>query len=184
MDNDTFTAGVVPGGLIDRTQIKILICHILNELEIPIFHDDLLEALTSKGFANYFECADALSELVEAKHIQQNDDRSYAILDQGRKNADILAGDVPLTVRERAFKSARDLAQRTRNLISHKVYVTEIENYFKVRCTICDSSGNELFAVELDAPTKSTAQRIRENFVQKAESVMRYCVTELVNEEL
>lgn len=184
MDKNTFTAGVVPGGLTDHTEIKIMICYVLTELDAPIAHDDLLEALTGKGYANYFECANALSDLLETKHVYQDLDNGYCVLDSGRKIAQTLIDDVPITIRERVLLSAKELARTTRNRKSHKVSIIEVESGYKVRCSVHDFSGNELFSVELDAPTRSMAQRIRENFVAKAEDVMRFCITTLIDEEL
>jgi hypothetical protein len=175
MERDTFTAGVVPGGLTDHKEIKILLCHVLCEPGF-MFHDDLLEALTGLGYANYFECADALAGLVAAGHIRQDDTR-YSILESGREIARTLIDDVPLTVRERVEGSARTLVRRARNRNSHKVGIIETDLGYRVRCTVCDSMGNELFAVELDAPNQRTAQVVRDNFVDQAEDIMRYCIT-------
>lgn len=184
MDKDTFTAGVVPGGLTDYTEIKILICYVLNELHAPLLHDDLLEALTRQGYVNYFESASALSDLLEAGHIAQDSESQYMILASGSEIAAVLAEDVPTTVRERVLLSAQELARRQRNRNVHKVAILETDLGYKVRCTVCDMAGNELFAVELDAPSKRVAQRIRENFVTYAEDLMRFSITKLVGEEL
>lgn len=184
MDKNTFTGGVVPGGLTDHTEIKILICFVLSELDTSVSHDDLLEALTGQGYANYFESANALSDLVEAGHLTQAQNNTYCIMDTGRGIAKTLIGDVPLTVRERVLRSAKELVRRNRNRTSHKVAMIETESGYKVRCTICDTAGNELFALELDAPTKHIAQRIRENFVAYAEDIMRFCIVKLIEEEL
>lgn len=182
MDKDTFTGGVAPGGLTDHTEIKILICFLLCEAG-TMTHDGILEALAGHGFANYFECADALSGMEAAGHIIRQDD-SYTVTDSGRDIARLLIEDVPLTVRERALQSAHDIVRRTRMQNSHKVGIVETENGFKVRCTVCESSGNEIFALEMDAPSRSAAQHIRDNFVDHAEDIMRYCITKLSGEQL
>ena len=182
MDNNTFTAGVVPGGLTDHSEIKIMLCYVIGKLDHPIGHDDLLEAFTSKGYANYFECADAISDLISAGHLCHNANGLYSLMDSGNEIAATLAEDLPLTVCERILTSANKLARKTRNSASHKAVITENEKGYTVRCTVNDSSGTELFAVEIDASTQSIAQRIRDNFVAKAEDIMRYCITSLTDE--
>lgn len=182
MDKDTFTGGVVPGGLTDHTEIKILVCYILCEAG-PMTHDDMLEALAGHGYANYFESADALSGMLAAGHLSQ-EGAVYSVTDTGRDIVRVLADDVPLTVRERALHSARDIARRARNRTSHKVGIAETETGFKVRCAVCEASGDEIFALELDAPSRSAAQRIRDSFVDNAEDIMRYCITKLSGEQL
>ena len=184
MENNTFTAGVVPGGLTDHSEIKIMLCYVIGKLTHPIGHDDLLEAFTSKGYANYFECADAISDLISAGHLCQSTDGLYSISSSGTEIAATLSEDLPFTVRERILTSANELARNNRNSKSHKATITEHNKGYTVRCTVNDSSGAELFAVELDASTQSMAQRIRDNFVAKAEDVMRYCITSLTDEDL
>ena len=184
MEKNTFTAGVVPGGLTDHSEIKIMFCYIVGKLDYPINHADLLEAFASKGYANYFECADALSDLVAAEHLYQDAEGFYSVKATGKEIADTLSEDLPFTVRERILAAASELARNTRNSKSHKAVITETKNGYSVRCTVNDSAGNELFAVELDAPSQRLAQRIRDNFVAKAEDVMRYCITSLTDEDL
>ena len=62
---ETFTAGIRPGGLTEGREIRILICHILTEIGEPMSFDEMTEAILSDGTANYFEFADALAELRE-----------------------------------------------------------------------------------------------------------------------
>ena len=63
---ETFTAGIRPGGLTEGREIRILICHILTELGEPMSFDEMTEAVLADGTANYFEFADALAELRES----------------------------------------------------------------------------------------------------------------------
>ena len=66
MDNEfnAFSAGVEPGGLRNRTEIKILITFIVSRLKEPIKDVAMLEALQIHGLANYFEATQALDELL------------------------------------------------------------------------------------------------------------------------
>ena len=184
MDNNAFTAGVVPGGLTNYTEIKIMICYLLGALGQPFHHDDMLEALAGQGYANYFESAGALSDLLDAGHIAQDIDGRYTLRPSGSEIAQVLLDDLPVTVRERVLFRARELARLRRNQKSHRADITETENGFHVRCAVTDTAGHELFALELDAPSRSMAQRIRDNFVAHAEGIMRYCITTLTEEEL
>ena len=63
MERDAFTAGVEPGGLNSTNEIKILCCYLISEMQRPVPHDLLVEALTVSGLVNYFEVASAISEL-------------------------------------------------------------------------------------------------------------------------
>ena len=49
---ETFTAGIRPGGLTEGREIRILICHILSELGEPMSFDEMTEAVLTDGAAN------------------------------------------------------------------------------------------------------------------------------------
>lgn len=178
MDNNAFTAGVVPGGLTTHREIKILICCILATLDAPFRHDMLLDALTMEGLVNYFEAADAISDLIELGHICEIDGR-YVITSTGRQISDALTSDVPLTVRERALSKSARLFRRQVNLEQHHVDIIQREDGFIVRGTISDF-GSELFAVEVYAPNRLHAENIRDNFVDKGADIMRDALSRLV----
>lgn len=56
MDNEAITAGVRLGGLNDRTEIKILICYLLNALNRPITQNQLIECICGQELVNILKC--------------------------------------------------------------------------------------------------------------------------------
>lgn len=173
MPRDAFTAGVVPGGLTANSEIKILICHILCEIELPICREDLLEALTGRGYANYFECADALGDLLETGHIAQNEAGMFVPTPMGRETSELLSSDIALTVRERATRQARILARRSSPQNATTADITKLETGgYRLRCALNDRDG-EVFALELLAPTLDEAKRMQTQFADSTEDVVR-----------
>lgn len=182
MANNTFTAGVVPGGLTDHSEIKILICCVLQSLEGPINHDDLLAALTFKGYANYFECADAVTDLLAAGHIAQNEEGAYSLLESGASIAQTLQRDIPRTVLERVREKAQNLYRHTANKKYHLADIVKRERDLLVDCRVCSADGSELFGLRVPAPDKAAAQRIREAFIDEAEHLFRFTMQTLTGE--
>ncbi len=174
MTNETFTAGVEPGGLTTNTEIKILICHVLCEIEMPITQTDLLSALTDRGYANYFESADAISDLLAAALIAEDGDGRFTATAKGRSIADTLSSGLPYTVRERVTARARSLARRKCAENDNKVTIERQDNgSFLVRCSVCDRHGDTVFAVELTAPSRGDAQKLRDSFLDRPTDVVR-----------
>lgn len=167
----TFTGGVVPGGLTETSHIKILICYVIASLPGPLSGEGLLEALSGKGYANYFECAGALSELLEAGHIELDESGRYNITKSGREIASLLADDVALTVRERVLSYAQVIAKREVNMQSCRAFISRTEKGWKLRGTVSDSSG-EMFAIEAVFPSVESAQRARDRFLDNAEDIV------------
>ena len=179
MERDAFRAGVVPGGLTTNREIKILICTILTELGEPFKHELLLRSLTDESLVNYFEAADAITELIDLGHIKLTDENCYVITDTGRNIAEVLSEDVPFSVREKTIARAKQLFRRQVNTDQHKVELIEKDDGYIVRGSISDF-GNEIFAVEIYAPNKLHAANIEQNFIDKGEEIMRDALSKLV----
>ncbi len=183
LNNDTFTAGVVPGGLTDHTEIKILLCCVLRAVGEPVAKDVLLEALTDQGYANYFECADALSDLEAAGHLR-SENELFSVTACGADIASQLCADVPLTVRERVTARTAALHARKKKEQSHQTEIIRRDVDYLVACRLCDSAGVELFSLRLAAPTLDIARRIRDTFIDDAEAIVRDNTERLTGEKL
>ena len=184
MDQNTFTAGVEPGGLTDHILIKILICHVLSSLEFSIHHEDLMGALTERGQANYFECANALVELLASGVIYQDEEQRYSILQLGREIVDVLGvNGLPFTVKEKVMASALELQRKSRNRNTHSAHFLDTGDGILVRCEIRDHNQRELFALEIEANSQIHAERIHDNFMAKAQDILHYCTLMLAEEE-
>ena len=60
---DAFSQGVEPGGLRSKTQIKLLINYLVENIKEPINTSVIIEALQLHGLANYFEVTQAIDDL-------------------------------------------------------------------------------------------------------------------------
>ena len=110
--NDTFAAGVEPGGLRTSQEIKILICYLLRTVEQPMLRDDVTDILVGNGMANYFDIEEAMEELLRLQHLVQSDDRRIATTVSGAQIGDELSVRIPYTLRERSVKAALRLLRR------------------------------------------------------------------------
>jgi hypothetical protein len=86
---DAFTAGIEPGGLRTKNEIRILICYLLDSVDVPLKKDDIIEIMQANGLANYFEVADAIAEMCQKGILcYENDNSSILVLG---KNGKIIA---------------------------------------------------------------------------------------------
>ena len=184
MNNNTFTAGVVPGGLTDHREIKILLCHVLFSLNEPVSNSNLLEAFCEQGSANYFECADAISDLVSAGHLLQNEMNEYTLTETGAYIARELVADVPASVRDLVTDKASELHNRSNKEKHHRVDIIKRDGDYFAICKLCESDGTEIFSVSLSVPNKTFAQLVRDRFVDNAEDIVRTNMEMLTGEKL
>ena len=57
---DAFSAGVEPGGLRSRNEIRLLICYIICRIDGGITKNQITTVLCETSLANYFEVSQAL----------------------------------------------------------------------------------------------------------------------------
>ena len=94
MAGNAFTAGVKPGGLTTSTEIRILLCYLIQHAGTPLSQGELETALLGEELVNYFELASNLSDLLEQGFVREENGR-YTILPAGADIAEALADDVP-----------------------------------------------------------------------------------------
>lgn len=173
---ETFTAGIRPGGLTEGREIRILICHILQELGEPMSFDELTEAILMDGAANYFEFADALAELRETGCVvsfrTEAGINEYTITETGTSAVKILSGDLPLSVREKSVENARNIIQRRRIEKENLVSITKTEDGYMIHMRVTDI-GTDLMDLSLFMPTREQALAVKEKFLSNpAETYM------------
>ncbi|MBQ3501883.1 MAG: DUF4364 family protein [Oscillospiraceae bacterium] len=165
---ETFTAGIRPGGLTEGREIRILICHILTELGEPMSFDEMTEAVLADGTANYFEFADALAELRETACVvairTESGINKYTVTEKGKAAAKTLGGDLPLSVREKSAETAKDIILRRRLEKENLVTITKTEDGYKIHIRVTDI-GTDLMDLSLFMPTREQALAVKEKFL-------------------
>ena len=177
MDEKAFTAGVIPGGLTTNKEIKILLCYIFSVFDLPISRSLVTYILTEEGLVNYFECVDALNDLLDIGNLRLCED-GCTLTDTGRNIAETLFEDIPLSVRERAVATMEDAVRFQKNQQQHRTELKKISDGYIVRCYLPEAANN-LFSLELYAPDRRCAQIIERNFIMLGEQLIRSIIEQL-----
>ncbi len=172
MSFDAFTGGIDPGGLRTQSDIRLLICYLLASVGAPLSKNDIVTILQGNGLANYFETADALSEMLEKGNADTLPDQPDLCVanDTTREIADRLDTVLPPAVRERAVSAALNLLARAQREKENKVEIQKQENGYRVTCHI--SGGQEdLLSFSLLVPDMHQAKMVKKNFHQDPEHI-------------
>lgn len=168
MQADAMNAGVNPGGLQSRTEIRVLICYILDNIDSPVPLDIVKEQLHFEGIANFFEVSYAITELEESKHIiataDENKKHFYSITDEGRNVARTLAPGLPLSVKDNSLNIAKNIVKRVVNEHQNRVSIEKSKFGTHVTCTVMENEL-ELASVKLLVPDEETALAVKERFL-------------------
>lgn len=166
---EAITAGVKPGGLTDRTEIRILLCYLIKTAG-PVTRETLEGALLQEELVNYFEFAGALGEL-EHQQLVTIENRGYKITDKGAKVADTLAEDLPRSVRESAILAVIRLQSWAYRAAQNHAAVEHDANGYKVVCIIRDEGQPESFRLELAMPDALTAEEVKNRFIARGSQI-------------
>ena len=168
MEMDATNAGVAPGGLTNRTEIRVLICYLLKAIGQPVPYNFLTDKLSAEGIANYFELCDAVFDLEEAGHISSlvdsNGKKTYLVTPSGADVADTLERTVPNVIRDRACSYIIKLLARVRNEKENDVIIEPAEKGFRVTCRVLDTD-KELMSVSMLVPNEACASTVKESFL-------------------
>ena len=173
MDYDALSAGVMLGGLTNRTEIRILICYILKTIDKPIPGTVLKEVLHYEGIANYFEVSYAISELETNNHIQvvaEDGDKQFMASQSGIDIAKTLEKNIPITIRELSCNAINKRLSRIRYEKENRVTIKNLEKGCIVSCSVLEGT-NEVLTISLFVPDEGCAKIIKESFLDDPTSV-------------
>lgn len=168
---DTFTAGVGPGGLRTKNDIRVLLCYLLSSVNASLKQEDILAILQEYDLANYFEVMDAISDLT-AKGLLVRQKDTLTVGKEGREIAAQLDVTLPLSIREKTVAAAINLLARAKREQENRVEIKKNEKGYTVTCHVSDGEM-DLMTFSLYAPDLYQARLMKKNFHRNPEIVYR-----------
>lgn len=179
MPEQMFTEGVKPGGLTTNTEIRILLCYLLDSVGAPVSREEIENVLIGEELANYFVMADSLAQLKEGGLIEGGDS-GYSITEAGRTVGRTLADEVPRTVKDAAVRGVIQAQQYAARAAAHRSEIVNEGKGRMVRCSIGDDNGL-LFGMELFMPDELSAETVQKKFVEKGDEVYKLVLAALTD---
>jgi hypothetical protein len=180
MDFDVLTAGVEPGGLRTKNEIKLLICYMLTSVKTSLAKSDIISIIQDNGLANYFEITDAFADLLENGNIACENEKEelYAVTASGMLISSQLDISLPISVRERALSATLNLLAKIKREQENRVRIQQTEQGYMVTCSV--SGGDmDLMKLSLYVPDMLQAKLVKKNFHKDPARVYR-CLLALV----
>ncbi len=170
------------GFIHDKLDIKFLILYLMARVAAPIDFTVLTELTMCDDGVDYFQFAEAVSELVESAHLSLEDEH-YAITEKGRKNGGICESSLPYSIR---LKCDRNLARLNASLRRNAQVCAEIlprtDGTFTLRLTLDDDDGN-LLTLELLTASETQAAHLAERFRAHPDQVYNGVLEVLLSED-
>lgn len=142
MEDKTVFAGIEPGGISDKHQVRVLICYLIVSVEIPLTGQQIYEIFAKDDLVNYFAFMEAFYDLVEVQDIllvpedsnmKPGDlDAHYCCSPHGEQTASTLSDTLPKSVRDRVYENAASLLEKVRPKYTSDVTVTKEDRRYKI----------------------------------------------------
>lgn len=168
MDDKAMDAGVKPGGLRSKSEIKILICYIMKALNRAFSKEQLCDIIIGESLANYFETASAFNDLINQEHviIDKTIDGIdyYALTKSGIEVSTLLDSALAYSVKDQAVKSATRLVAKFYNEAENRVTITKCSEGYMVKLAISGTTV-DLLTVELFVADSLQANSVKKEFL-------------------
>lgn len=180
MENNAVSAGVKLGGLFNSTEIRILICYILNAINEPVPSNLLVNELHFEGIANGFEVSDAIVSLAENGHIKlvDSDEDTYEITEKGKEIANELKTSLSYFVKDRAFALTIKMMAHLKNVKQTSFEVVYENNLPYLVCSVLDGKL-PLMSIKLLLSDENQASSIKERFLEDPAGLYKLIIDKL-----
>lgn len=167
IEYDAFNAGIEPGGLRNKNEIKILICYILKTIDTQITRQQTNEVIQGQGLANYFEVNQAISDLIQngSLDVDKDNEELLSITQIGKMAASTLELDLPRSVREKAIRSAIKVITIAKNEQENNVEIEQLNNGYHITFTIADKN-DIMMQLKLFVADKEQIEIVKRNFFE------------------
>ena len=162
LTRDTIFDG--PGSVPTLTELKILICYIINSLGGKIPETHLTQTLHYENIANFFDSEGALSELIKNGCIVEKDGL-LSVSQKGEQVAVELKSSVRSGVRERALSTVTKMLADIKKQRLADVKIVPQQKGCKVVCRVADGD-NELMNFDITVPNTECAEFIKERMLE------------------
>lgn len=170
MENDALDAGIRPGGLRSKQDIKILVCYVLSKTRLELSRESLEQALIRSELVNYFEVSDCVSDLISKGNMTVTDGKCY-LTKSGEEIAKMLELSLPPSVRDRAVATTLELYEREKRERENIVNITPCENGYNVECRILGGQAGDLLNFSINVADREQARVIKEHFLERPDVI-------------
>ena len=176
MEFDAFSSNIEPGGLRNRTEIKIFICYLLTSVPSPLTRGQINGIVSDNGIANFFEVNDALDSLVETGVINAIEPDSFSGTEKAKTVADALDISLPYTVRKQAVDAAMRLLAQMKRESDNIALIKKNDNGYSVNCRVMDN-GVCLMELEVYVADILQAEHTKQHFLDNASDVYKSIIS-------
>ena len=182
MDFDAVAGGIEPGGLRSKSDIGVLICYMLHNIDSPFAKEDIVHIIQENAIANYFETISAIEELVKCGNIEYADENEemLVITRNGRLISSQLYTTLSVTLRQKTIGAIMRLVTRKRLEKENPVTVSGADGGgYNVNFRITDGM-RDLMSLTMFVPTIEEVKEVKKNFYRCPDKIYSVILASVV----
>ncbi len=152
------------------TLYKLIILYMLDKLDFPLTNGQISEFILEQGYTNYFTLQQAISEMVEAGFIREENTHNrtlYHLTEDGAQTISFFKNNISAAIREDVDKYMAEKNYELKNEVAIKAdYYKNTSKEWSVRCQITEQDS-PLIDLTLTVPTESEAINVVNNWNRK-----------------
>ena len=157
------------GFIHDKLDLKLLVLYILARTAAPIDFATLTDLAMCDSGVDYFQFAEAVSELLSSGHLSKQGD-FYSITEKGRTADENVESSLSPVIRHRCNQRLAPLNQALKRKAQVRAEVVPQPDGCSVRLFMDDDEGS-LFSLTLLAPTMDDGKGIADYFQRHPDRV-------------
>lgn len=169
------------GFIHDKLDTKLMVLYIMDRVAAPIDFATLTDLSMCDSGVDYFQFAEAVSELTDSGHLHQQGE-IYAITEKGRRACSAGESSLSPVVRQRCDQRLGPLNQALKRKAQVRAHVAEQPQGFDVYLSMDDDQGS-LFTLTLLSPTREDAQRIADGYLDHPDRVYNALLSVLLTND-
>ena len=158
------------GFIHDKLDIKLLVLYIMDRAAAPIDFATLTDLAMCDSGVDYFQFAEAVSELLGSGHLSQ-DGEFYAVTGKGRRACADGASSLSPVIRRRCDQRLAPLNEALKRKAQVRAELRPQAGGGYDVCLAMDDDQGSLFSLTLLAPSQEDGQRIADHFLRHPDRI-------------
>ena len=165
------------------TLYKLIVLYMLRKLDFPLTNGQISEFVLEKGYTNYFTLQQAISEIVEAGFLREENTHKrtfYHLTEEGAETIQFFKNNISQAIQNDIDTFLVEKRYELRNEVSVKAdfYPNKNQEY-SVRCQILEN-GSPMIELTVTVPTEEEASTVANNWNQRNQEIYAQIMANLL----
>jgi len=165
------------------TLYKLIVLYMLRKVDFPLTNGQISEFVLEKGYTNYFTLQQAISEMVEAGFLREENTHNrtfYHLTEEGAETIQFFKNNISQAIQNDIDTFLVEKRYELRNEVSVKAdfYPNKNQEY-SVRCQILEN-GSPMIELTVTVPTEEEASTVANNWNQRNQEIYAQIMANLL----